>query len=90
MRYIAAAALLSKAQKVLSVIEDAENKIELHKESLLLNSKTFANWRDELKALPFGRQPIEPIKHQLAITKAAHARLCAYYGRILSRLIDLQ
>lgn len=93
MRYIAAVALHAKALKVLSVIEDAEERIknrERHNDRLNILPK---NWQEELSIWPLGKPSHieqERIKRNLDITKAAHRRLCRYYDNLLSRLIDLQ
>ena len=88
MRYIAAAALHAKALNVLVVIEDAEERLAHFAHLKALQAKTTS--RNELDLWPCGIPDFAPILHNESITKAAHARLCAYYGRILSRLIDLQ
>jgi hypothetical protein len=88
MRYISAAALLSKAMKVVSTIEDAEERLAHFAHLKALRAKTTPH--NELDLWPCGIPDFAPILHNESITKAAHARLCAYYGRILSRLIDLQ
>jgi len=93
MRYIAAAALHQKALKVLSLIEDAEQRIEGKDKEISLFGFTPKNLKEEFDTWFMGKPSTaeqERTKHNLEITKAAHARLCAYYGRILSRLIDLQ
>jgi hypothetical protein len=93
MRYIAAAALHQKALQILSVIEDAEERMKGMKDGIAFFGLVTANWREELSIFPCGKPSAaeqERAKQNLETTKAAHARLCAYYGRILSRLIDLQ
>jgi len=93
MRYIAAAALHQKALNVLSVIEDAEERIAIRNRYVDNFNLVPSDWREELRIWPLGKPSAaarEKEMQKLAITKAAHARLCAYYGRILSRLIDLQ
>jgi len=93
MKTLASAMLLQKAMKVVSVIEDAQSRIEGTKKEIQLFGLVSKNWREELSIFPLGKPSAaeqERTKHNLEITKAAHARLCAYYGRILSRLIDLQ
>jgi hypothetical protein len=90
MRYIAAAKLHAKALQVLVVIEDAEKRIETFERYIRVHSASYANWREELAALPLGKQPIEPMQRQVDITKAAHARLRGYYKNILSRLNELK
>ena len=92
MRYIAAAALHQKALNVLSVIEDAEERIANDGKFVDSFGILPKNWQEELSIFPFGKPTLaaqERAKQKLDITKAAHVRLCAYYGRILSRLIDI-
>ena len=92
MRYIAAAALHQKALNVLSVIEDAEERMKNSHNYFDRISWGHSNWREELRIWPLGKPSAaeqERERHKLAITKAAHARLCKYYQNILSRLIDI-
>jgi hypothetical protein len=93
MRYVAAAALHTKALKVLSIIEDAEKRIQGKEKGIDHLKLVPKNWQQELAIWPFGKPSAAEREREvrnLDITKAAHARLCAYYGRILSRLNDLE
>jgi hypothetical protein len=92
MRYVAAAALHQKALQILSVIEDAENRIEGTKQEIDLMGLVCKNWREELSIWPMGKpsdREIEKTKAQKSAHEAAHKRLCKYYQNILSRLIDI-
>ena len=92
MRYIAAAALHQKALKVLSLIEDAEERINKRQKKIDRLQIVPRNWQEELSIWPLGK-PNDDEKRQMkekkAATEAAHARLCKYYQNILSRLIDI-
>jgi hypothetical protein len=87
MRYVAAAALHQKALQILSVIEDAEEKMAHFAHLKDLRAKT--TFRNELDLWPCGMPNFAPILHNECITAAAHERLCKYYQNILSRLIDI-
>jgi len=93
MRYLAAAALHQKALNILSVIEDAEERMKNANNYFDRLNLVHSNWREELSIWPLGKPSLAEIereKRKFDITKSAHARLRASYNRILSRLIDLQ
>lgn len=93
MRYIAAAALHAKALKVLAVIEEAEGRIEEIDKYLERCEIPIKNLKHEFELWFLGKPSLaeqERYKRHKATHEAAHRRLCAYYSKILSRLIDLQ
>lgn len=93
MRYIAAAALHAKALKVLSLIEEAEHRIEGKEKEIALFGFTPKNLREEFDTWFMGKPSAaeqERERKKKAATEAAHRRLCAYHSKILSKLIDLQ
>jgi hypothetical protein len=93
MKTAAAVALHEKALQILSVIEYAEERIEGKEKEIALFGFTPKNLKEEFDTWFMGKpsaREIEKTKAQKAAHEAAHARLCAYYGRILLRLIDLQ